>query len=52
MLDWLAANIGTILVAAVIFGICAAIVVKMRKDHRQGRSTCGGDCANCHGKCH
>lgn len=54
MLAWLAENIGTILIAAVLFAVCAAIAVKLRKDHRQGRSACGGNCAHCamHGKCH
>ena len=54
MLAWLAENIGTILIAAVLFAVCAAIAVKLRKDHRQGRSTCDGNCAHCamHGKCH
>lgn len=49
MLAWLSANIGTILIAIVLFAIVAAIVVKLVRDKKQGKSTCGCNCPGCHG---
>ena len=43
---------GTVLVLAVLVVIVGLIVWGMVKDRKQGKSSCGGDCANCHGKCH
>lgn len=36
---------GLVLVAVV------AIIWKMVRDKRQGKGSCGCDCANCHGAC-
>ena len=51
MLVWLEANLMTILVALVVFGILALIVCGMVRDKKKGKSvTCGGcsgDCAHC-----
>ena len=43
MLTWLSQNIGTIIVAA--------IVKSMRRDKKNGKSSCGGNCAACRGGC-
>jgi len=53
MLAWLAENVGTIVVALVILAAVAVIVRYMRKERKQGGSSCGGDCASCrmHGGC-
>ena len=59
MFSWLAANIGTILVALVVIAVCALIVHSMVRDRKQGRfscggscgSSCGGSCANCRSGC-
>ena len=54
MFAWLSANIGTIIVCVILAIIVAAIIVKLRKDKKQGKPTCGCNCAHCamHGACH
>lgn len=53
MFAWLAQNISTIIVAAVLILIVALIVKYLIKNKRQGKSSCGAGCAHCalHGKC-
>jgi hypothetical protein len=56
MLSFLIENIGTILIGAILAFIVILIILKMRKDKKAGKSSCGcncGCCANeglCHGK--
>ena len=54
MAEWLAANLGTIIVSLILVGIVAAIIANLIKKKKQGRSTCGCGCANCamRGACH
>lgn len=52
MFSWLALNWGTILVCVVLVAIIVAIVVKLRKDKKAGKSSCGGNCKACGGACH
>lgn len=56
MLQWIAGNIWTILICAVLIGIVAAIIISMVRKKKQGKSvTCNcGNCQNCamHGSCH
>ena len=47
MLTFLANNIGTIIVLAVIAVVVALIIVKMRRDKKRGKNSCGADCACC-----
>ncbi len=42
---------GTVLVLAVLLVVVGLIVRGMVKDRKQGKSSCGGDCASCHGGC-
>ncbi len=53
-MSWILNNIGTIIVAAVVFGIAALIIVKHFKNKKSGKSSCACGCANCpmNGKCH
>ena len=53
-MQWLSENWGTVLVALALLGIVALIVRRLILDKRQGRSTCGCNCANCPmgGACH
>ncbi|WP_446807007.1 FeoB-associated Cys-rich membrane protein [Hominenteromicrobium mulieris] len=51
MLTWLSQNIGTIIVLLVVVLIVAAIVKSMRRDKKNGKSSCGGNCAACRGGC-
>lgn len=52
MISWLSANIGTILVLAIVVAIAAGAVFVIRKDKKNGKSSCGGNCAACGGCCH
>jgi len=42
---------GTFIVGAILFLIVAAVIRKMYKDHKSGKSSCGCDCGSC-GLCH
>ncbi|MBO7663204.1 MAG: FeoB-associated Cys-rich membrane protein [Clostridia bacterium] len=47
-------NAGTIAVSLVLAGLVAWIIMKLRKDKKQGKSSCGGSCGCCPmaGSCH
>lgn len=47
MLTWLAANWGTLLVAAALCAAVYCIVRKLARDKRAGRHSCGGNCGSC-----
>lgn len=51
MLQWISANIGTILISLVLLAVVALIIRSMVHDKKQGKSSCGGNCANCGGCC-
>lgn len=51
MLAFLAHNLATILVAAVIFGGVAAVLLRGWRNLRSGRHSCSG-CSGCSGCCH
>ena len=44
-------NWQTILVAAIILGVAAAIIIAKLRAPKQGKSSCGGDCAACGASC-
>ena len=54
MLDWFAANLGTILISLVLLVIVSLIVVYLLRQKKAGKSSCGAGCAHCamHGQCH
>lgn len=54
MLQWISANIGTILISLVLLAVVALIIRSMVNDKKQGKSSCGGNCAGCAacGACH
>lgn len=54
MLAWLSANIGTILITLVLIAIVVGISEYLIKQKKQGKSSCGANCAHCamHGNCH
>ncbi|MCD7812257.1 MAG: FeoB-associated Cys-rich membrane protein [Ruminococcus sp.] len=47
MLDFLKENIGTIIVGLIVFAIVALVVIKMVRDRKQGKSSCGCGCEHC-----
>jgi hypothetical protein len=54
MLLWLQANIGTIIVGAILLCVVGLSIRKLINDKRKGNSSCGCGCSNCamKGKCH
>ena len=54
MLQLIVANMGTILICLVLVAVVALIVRSLVRQKRQGKSSCGCNCAHCamHGACH
>ena len=54
MLAFIGDNLATVLVCLVLAAIVAAIIVKLVRDKRKGKSNCGCNCAHCAmaGSCH
>lgn len=54
MLLWIQENLGTILVSGALLAVVAGIIRVMIRDKKQGKSSCGGNCAHCAmgGACH
>ena len=54
MLAYLAENIATIIICAVLVAVVAAIIVGMIKNRKKGKSICGCGCSDCpmSGSCH
>jgi uncharacterized membrane-anchored protein YhcB (DUF1043 family) len=54
MLKWLSANWASLVVGLVLACIVAAVIVKMVRDKKRHKSTCGCSCAGCPGSdiCH
>ena len=54
MLQWISTNIGTILISPLLLAAVALIIRSMMRDKKQGKSSCGGNCAGCAacGACH
>lgn len=47
MLQWLWANLATILICLALIAIVAAIIIGMVRDKKSGKSSCGCGCENC-----
>lgn len=54
MMDFLAANGGTILIALIVVALIVLILWTMRRSKKKGKSSCGCDCGHCPsaGMCH
>jgi hypothetical protein len=54
MIQGIVNNAGTIAVSLILAGVVAAIIIRLRKDKKQGKSLCGGNCGGCPmaGSCH
>ncbi len=54
MLAWLSENMATIIVCAIVFGFFAVAVVRIVRDRKKGKNSCGCGCADCpmNGRCH
>ena len=51
MFFWIAQNMGNIIVSLILILAVTGIILKLIKDKRAGRSSCGGNCAHCR-MCH
>lgn len=47
MIQGIVNHAGTIAVTLILAGIIAAILIRLRKDKKQGKSLCGGNCGGC-----
>ena len=47
ILDWIIQNLSTILIALGVFFLCLAIVRKMIRDKKKGKSSCSCGCSGC-----
>ena len=47
MFAWIAQNLGTILISAVLLVIVIAIVRYLIRQKKQGKSSCGAGCEDC-----
>ncbi|MEF2919763.1 MAG: FeoB-associated Cys-rich membrane protein [Acutalibacteraceae bacterium] len=54
MLEWLGANMGSIIIGAVVLTILLLIVRYLLKNKKQGKTSCGCGCSSCpmSGSCH
>ncbi|MEN6339393.1 MAG: FeoB-associated Cys-rich membrane protein [Clostridiaceae bacterium] len=54
MLNWLSLNWASLVVGLAVAAIVAAVIVKMIRDKKQHKSTCGCSCSGCPGSayCH
>ena len=47
MLQGIAENAGTIIISLALLGLVTGIIIRLRKDKKQGKSSCGGSCGHC-----
>ena len=54
MISFLVDNWGSILVGLILIALVAGVVIKLRRDKKRGKSSCGCGCENCpsHCMCH
>ena len=54
MLLWFQEDLSTIVISAVLLLVVIAIIRSMVRDKKQGKSSCGANCAHCAmgGTCH
>lgn len=46
-MDWLIANLSTIIICAVLLSVVAAIVVSLIRNKKKGKTSCGCGCSSC-----
>ena len=54
MLQWISANAGTLVLCILLLAVVAWIVRSLLRQRKQGKSSCGCNCAHCamYGSCH
>ena len=43
MFQWIGENAGTIIVSIALIGLVAGIIIRLRRDRKQGKTSCGGN---------
>ncbi len=53
-MNWLTANLGTIVIAIIVAGLVGAVIFNSLRRRKQGKSSCSCGCADCpmKNKCH
>ena len=46
-MNWFADNIGTIVVLLILILVVSLIIVRMIRNHKQGKTSCGCGCEHC-----
>ena len=46
-MDWFMENLGTVIVAAIVLTVLTLVSVRMVRNKKQGKSTCGCGCGGC-----
>lgn len=46
-MSWLAENAGTLIVSLALLGVIVFVLLRMRKNKKQGKSSCGCSCGSC-----
>ncbi len=54
MIEFITNNLATIAISILLLGVVVAIIVRLVKNKKQGKSSCGCGCSNCamSGICH
>lgn len=54
MFLWLKQNLSTIIVSIILIAAVSGVIIKMVKDKKTGKSSCGCGCQGCamNGSCH
>ena len=47
MILWLSENLPTVIVCIILAAIITLVIIKMIKDRKKGKSSCGMNCSNC-----
>lgn len=52
MIEFFSQYGGSIIVGLIVLAVVTLVIIKIVKDKRSGKSSCGGDCAHCGACCH
>lgn len=54
MLDFIKTNLASIIIGAIVFLVVGAVFIKLIRDKKNHKSSCGAGCGGCpmSGKCH
>ncbi|MBQ8825401.1 MAG: FeoB-associated Cys-rich membrane protein [Ruminococcus sp.] len=47
MLEWISQNLATIIISVIVIAVVATIIIKMMRDKKNGKTSCGCGCDNC-----